>query len=294
MLSYMRTRSNKWVNSLTLRSKLVAVIFPFSGLLVAVSCQNQDSTPKELSALTAPTDTGSDAGTPGVKGCERKLPGPSMVRLESPDKKTKYCMDSTEVSWGQYQEFLEDIGSTIPWQPEECAEINSWFAPQADTCKPDDIPHSTDDPNTPAQCLDWCDAAAYCNWAGKRLCGKIGGGALTFEEANDASKSEWYNACSIAGTQKFAYGNTKDDDKCNDSFTASINAKNCHSDVAPSNQILNLSGGVNEWENGYSKGFYFLRGDNGTTDPKMQCDSILSQVPDQYFRYSGIRCCADD
>ena len=31
--------------------------------------------------------------------------------------------------------------------------------------------------------VDWCDAASFCQWSGKRLCGRLGPGTLDSKQA---------------------------------------------------------------------------------------------------------------
>jgi formylglycine-generating enzyme required for sulfatase activity len=61
-----------------------------------------------------------------------------------------------------------------------------------------------------------CDAAAFCAWADKRLCGRIGGGELALAELADASKSEWFAACAGPKAQAYPYGVTYQSGACND------------------------------------------------------------------------------
>ena len=63
--------------------------------------------------------------------------------------------------------------------------------------------------------VDWCDADAFCEFAGKRLCGAIGGGSLTLGNA-DGGTSQWYVACSMGGTRIYPYGNTYAAGECAD------------------------------------------------------------------------------
>jgi hypothetical protein len=57
--------------------------------------------------------------------------------------------------------------------------------------------------------VDWCGAYAYCAWAGKHLCGAIGGGPTPYSHETDPTLyeafaaprvSEWTNVCSAGET----------------------------------------------------------------------------------------------
>lgn len=141
-----------------------------SAFLVALACcgtygENNDTT-------APPADAGTEAGTdaqPGTDGGSNSEGGPSCKGDHGPapvDVGT-YCVDSTEVTGRQYLEFLAAKAGDTSGQPVDCS-WNTTFEPAADI-----------DPNEyPVAFVDWCDALAYCTWAGKRLCGKIGGGPL--------------------------------------------------------------------------------------------------------------------
>jgi formylglycine-generating enzyme required for sulfatase activity len=123
-----------------------------------------------------------------------------MVRVTAPNG-SAYCVDSTEVTQQQYSLFFNAMGNQTSGQSSVCA-WNSSFAWGGAGCAVD--PAAT--PALPMSCVDWCDSAAYCKWAGKHLCGSMGGGAVPTSAAADASQSEWYNACSHGGTRAYPYG----------------------------------------------------------------------------------------
>jgi len=68
--------------------------------------------------------------------------------------------------------------------------------------------------DAPVVNVSWCQSHAYCQWSGKRLCGKIGGGPLPKLYETNATESQWFNACTHQGTNAFPYGNTYDDQAC--------------------------------------------------------------------------------
>jgi formylglycine-generating enzyme required for sulfatase activity len=150
---------------------------------------------------------GATGGTGGVstggappKPCAGTA-GPAMVRVTSPNG-TAYCVDSTEVTQQQYSLFFDAMRTQTSGQASVCA-WNSTFGWGGTGCAID--PAAS--PNLPMSCVDWCDSAAYCKWAGKHLCGSTGGGAVAASAATDPAQSEWHNACTHGGTRAYPYGN---------------------------------------------------------------------------------------
>jgi formylglycine-generating enzyme required for sulfatase activity len=147
--------------------------------------------------------------------CGKGLHGPRMVVIPVPDVGS-FCIDSTEVSIRQYRAFLQ---AEFPFsnQPSYCAwnkSYDSWQPAGWGAGRP---PPAPDD--YPTNALDWCDAYSYCAWAGKRLCGKIGGGHLVNENPNSSielhpTQGEWTYACSAGGTRAYPYGNVYDATAC--------------------------------------------------------------------------------
>lgn len=150
-------------------------------------------------AGNADTGTNDDAGPcPGTGG-------PTAVRVGPPG--ATFCIDSTEVTNRQYKIFLTSVDAGAFPQPAYCA-WNTTFGSAA-AYPADDLP---------AADLDWCDAYSFCAWAGKRLCGKIGGGALAYASIGDPSASQLLAACAHApdgGFEQFPYGATFDPTACN-------------------------------------------------------------------------------
>lgn len=113
-------------------------------------------------------------------------PGPPMVFVSSPG--ADFCMDATTITQGQYQAFLD---AESPQAPNCDAVRNPEFEPVG-WRRP-----SARDEGDAMEGVDWCDAAAYCAWAGKRLCGLFGGGVgdgRSDVEA-DPTRAEWSYAC---------------------------------------------------------------------------------------------------
>ena len=156
----------------------------------------------------------------------------------------------------------------------------------------------------PVVCVDWCDAYAYCQAVGKRLCGKIGGAANGFSDYANASTSQWYAACSSGGANDYPYGDTYSESACNGrlaSHHTTVPVKSmvgCQSSVSGYAGVYDLSGNVWEWEDSCDgdvgeddycrmRGGSFvndadngLRCDGGDVDRDYQADGI------------GFRCCS--
>jgi formylglycine-generating enzyme required for sulfatase activity len=119
----------------------------------------------------------------------------------------RFCIDSTEVTVGQYRAFLDAMDGGVGGQPPECA-WNTSYTPGV--LGADDIPQTG---------IDWCDARAFCLWAGKRLCGKVtngvGAGPLSSEELGDVTANQWLIACSAEGQLAFPYGSVRQPGACN-------------------------------------------------------------------------------
>src|SRR5262249_6416251 len=128
----------------------------------------------------ADVDCGGGACTPCASGRHCLVPGDCaggycnagscgacpMDMVEVPHPAGTFCIDATEVTNGAYKAFL--AASPDPSaQPAFCG-WNTDYSPSS-FYGPDDHP---------VVYVDWCDAYAYCEAAGKRLCGAIGGGAV--------------------------------------------------------------------------------------------------------------------
>ena len=149
-----------------------------------------------------PNECPCSAPTPTCVAGKCIVRGPDMVRT------TTYFVDSTEVTSAQYARFLAEMNPKTAQQAAEC----SWNA----TFEPLFVQNQTKPlPNQPVGNIDFCDAAAFCAWADKRLCGRISGGPLAFDELADVNKSQWFAACAGPKGQAYPYGPTFVSKACN-------------------------------------------------------------------------------
>jgi sulfatase modifying factor 1 len=95
---------------------------------------------------------------------------------------------------------------------------------------------------------------AYCKWAGKRLCGRTGGGALAASERTDPAKSQLLLACSHEGKQNFPYGPTYVAGKCNIANGASGVGPPTTTCAGAYPGIVDLVGNAWEWYDGCAHG----------------------------------------
>ncbi|MCC6648800.1 MAG: SUMF1/EgtB/PvdO family nonheme iron enzyme [Polyangiaceae bacterium] len=205
-----------------------------------------------------------------------------------------FSIDTQEVSRGAYQKFLDA-------QPPFNLSLQSTACQSNLELKPDAAcvagSKTTGDlQQNPVVCVDWCDAAAYCKWAGKRLCK---GSHADFAEAG---KSEWYAACSNEGVNVYPYGSKSKPSACNTGCTTSpcpTDPVGSRPDCVSARGVADLSGNVAEWvdECETSAGLEDLcRARGGSfkdSDGDAACD--LSDAPKRGTRDAsrGFRCCDD-
>ena len=133
---------------------------------------------------------------------------------------TKFCMDKTEVSRAQYDEFVKS-GTTPAAKHSECA--NNLERAPVERCLALENPCAGESCSSrPQVCIDYCDAEAYCSWAGKTLCGTDDGKELTKPLLQTEWNVVWQRACrgltsSTDKGTKFPYGNEFRPSVCNTS-----------------------------------------------------------------------------
>jgi hypothetical protein len=257
-----------------------------------------DATDGAKESIDAPQDGPADvvvAIDGPSAGCPTGLPGPPLVRVGASTGVGGYsCIDATEVTNAQYAQFLAanyPISAQDPW----CA-WNTTYQP------PGGWPATGKD-DVPVVYVWWCDAFAYCKWAGKRLCGKLGGGPNGYGASADATASQWFNGCSASGARLYPYGNTFSAAACNGYLGAdaglgapqAVSARTtCQGGQAG---VFDMSGNVAEWEDscngqaGVSDSCH-IRGGSFMSDAQgLRCDAVDSDTRDSATDYIGFRCC---
>ncbi len=197
-------------------------------------------------------------------------------------------IDSTEVTNSQYAEFLEDKAGDTSGQVAECS-FNSTYEPASGW--------PAVHPNRPVVYVDWCDAKAYCDWAGKRLCGAREGGSLA--AADNPSIGQWVYACGGPSGQNFPYGGTYDPDACN----SGENAPASLADVATfpcegyAAGIYDMSGNATEWidhcdaQNGTEDHCTYVGGSYVSAQASLYCTFDYPADRDTAAPALGFRCC---
>ncbi len=160
-----------------------------------------------------------------------------------------FRIDATEVTNASYDRFLgEVIGNTFDASSvahEHCG-FNTSYARGPD-CK------GATGPNLPVTCVDWCDAWAYCAWAGKRLCGKIRAKALLPDERADISKSQWTLACAGVSSSNVPYQGAPRANACvtSDAVPSRTDPQRAGETVTCQGKtpgLFDMVGNVSEWE----------------------------------------------
>jgi formylglycine-generating enzyme required for sulfatase activity len=213
-------------------------------------------------------------------------------------------IDATETTRAQYAVWLATSPPTSGQDPDACSS-NKSFEPIA-SCMGLAGVCATGCEQHPQVCVDACDAMAYCKAAGKRLCGRIGGGTIP-STANH--ESQWYAACSSGGTHNYPYGGDPatgptdgyDGGACNSvdkglGTTMPVGSNpGCSSTEEGFAGVFDLSGNVNEWEDRYTKiggtaQFRMRGGSYASNASNSRCDVILLATGVAQGQV-GFRCC---
>jgi len=246
------------------------------------------------SGATGPS-TGATGGDGGSGGANTSCPV-GMFHVQEESLNADFCIDETEVTQKQYVQFLVSLGNELPDQIPACASNTELTHTPDGTC-PDFVTGS----DLPVWCIDWCDARAYCEWAGKRLCKALDGTALDFDD--DPVLGEWHFACSGGLQTLYPYGNEPDDTACH--IDGMIDKDPVASHPACEGGypgLFDMQGNVHEWvdacESDEPTAQCRVRG-GGTYGSATQwrCARVEAQMGidrlDPDVRTVGLRCCAD-
>ena len=260
-----------------------------SGGDAAIDVQSGDVT------VDATTDAIADAPMDVVEAGDGACPsgrGPTMVKLDG-----KTCIDTTEVTVAQYRAFFDSVDAGSVTQIAECS-WNTSFLPSGG------VPGPTKDTNPIAQ-INWCQAQAFCAWAGKSLCGAFDGGPYPFASFAQATQSVWMSACSANGTKNYPYGATFEAGACNiATIDASANVAPVTSFTACTGSLpgmFDMVGNIKEWDNacspsGDAAADQCRRRGAGFDDPgnpaNKTCAWDETDTRDHQSFTSGVRCCA--
>ena len=225
----------------------------------------------------------------------------NMATIAGPESdagSTDYGIDITEVTEGQYDEWL----ATNPALPDSTDANCGWKSTGSYAQYGPGDYTGADADHHPVVNVDWCDAYAYCAGVGKRLCGAIQGGPNDVSSYADSTASQWYRVCSSGGTNAYPYGNAYQSSFCQgtdygDTSLAVGSLANCVTSATGYAGVYDLSGNVWEWEDscdgsGESGSCGIRGGSFGNGGWVLACSTDLSNP--RYFtdRHDGFRCCS--
>ena len=173
-------------------------VLPLAPLLMfAHACSLDEFEPLPRSTSSASTSASTSSSGGGGGGGDSGAPPicpPEMAKI-NPGTLTSFCIDRYEVTRADYAAFLKVAdGGTAP------SDVCAWN-------KLDQPPASTP-ASLPVSFVDWCDAYAYCAFRGKRLCGSVDGGSVSFSspDLRNLIGDQWQAACSNGYLHPYPYG----------------------------------------------------------------------------------------
>jgi formylglycine-generating enzyme len=210
--------------------------------------------------------------------------GPKMIVAGS------FCIDSTEVTNEQYSAFVDDVSAFDAGpRPAICAFTTNRFP----GCEYDPANKG----NRPVRCIAWCQAWLFCKWAGKRLCGKIGGGSIVADQSSiDPTISEWMAACTRNGQRAYAYGTVLDSTKCPGDGLQPHDVGAIATCEGGYEGLFDMNGNVEEWEDAcrpVDGGVICEKRGNDYASGNGACNQSFPEDVFEANGDTGFRCCAD-
>jgi sulfatase modifying factor 1 len=218
------------------------------------------------------------------------------------------CIDSTPVTNGQYRAFLADTAKPA-FSGAVCEQSapTDIASPVAD-CNILDVQRTEvfTNPMMPAVCVTVCDARAFCEWAGRHLCGGLDGKPLPDPEAIGPQDDEWTHACTENDAHDFSTGTTWNSSGCvvkensppYRSPQPVDREPRCEGPPGVFDMIGNvvvwidacdskcrLAGETSDWRSDESI-------ELGNSNAPGRCDAIDAAEPDYRATDVGFRCCA--
>jgi formylglycine-generating enzyme len=242
-----------------------------------------------------------DSDAPLVTSCAGRDGSAPMVRIDVPGG-SSFCIDRHEVTNAELKAFLDTGDSYPPFPPGLAAP---WCSPDASTLQRPTPPVTAAMQPRPAESIQWCFAYAYCKWANKRLCGRIGGGQSVDRNTTD-THNQWDYACVNGGPPStlFPYGDTYAASTCNTETTSSVDVESsaaCHGEAAPFAAVFDMSGNVSELDDVASEipvsdagaPTVCARGGDSTTADASSCGDCNHFGLEAPMPKVGFRCCLD-
>ncbi|MGC4088082.1 MAG: SUMF1/EgtB/PvdO family nonheme iron enzyme [Polyangiaceae bacterium] len=223
-------------------------------------------------------------------------------------------IDEIEVTVEQYARWQSAVAAeAVVWEPTWCPWKTTRSEPASN---PDDacvatLPAFDSQPfasRKPIRCVDFCDAEAFCRWAGKRLC--YDGSGLGTQAPRGVPK-EWNDACSNGLSTIYPWGNDGAAEHCNTSKmgAACVNGGGSCGPLAvgqspacsTASGVKDLLGNVAEWV--FSCNYVdptrpleptgcLTRGGSYAV-PLQTCNVESTLANDTRTAELGFRCCAD-
>jgi formylglycine-generating enzyme len=235
------------------------------------SPQNPPPTPeaslpgKGEGGTDVPDATGTDAGDSGDGGSCASNRGPAMVAVGNLAD-GGFCVDSTEVTVAQYKLFVDAVKSS-QWSGDAGCTI-------VDVVARDDAGNGPGD--FPITSVPWCEARAFCVWAGKHMC-------------TGSPNGEWPRACTANGTRLLPYGNATQPGRCNVASTGLEAVRTRSGMCSGSDGIFDMVGNAAEWVDNCSGASCDGRG--GSFLAESTCASVNQTTASSWAPSVGFRCC---